>query len=153
MYVCMYVYVCMYIWKYIYIYLYIYLYIYMCMYVCIYVYVCVYVCMWMCIYVRMCICIYICINSLSSLFCATDRLLCWVRGQRTLQLSRAFKGCSRPIYIFFRQVGGIEMILPFFFFFFFFFRKCFVAWEFWSGLPFFNVGTFVSHGNGDESAF
>ena len=127
MYVCMYVCMCMYaciyenIYIYIYLYIYIYIYIYVCMYVCIYVYVCVYVCM--CIYVRMCICIYIYKLSLISVLCDGSSAVL-SQGSETLQLSRAFKGCSRPIYIFFRQVGGIEMILPFFFF---SFRKCFVA--------------------------
>ena len=116
MYVCMCMYACIY--ENIYIYLYIYLYIYMCMYVCIYVYVCVYVCMCMCIYVCMCICIYIYIYKLSLISVMCDGSSAVLsQGSETLQLSRAFKGCSRPIYIFFRQVGGIEMILPVFFFF------------------------------------
>ena len=116
MYVCMCVCVCMHV--YMKKYIYIYLYICMCMYVCMYIYVC----MCICIYVYMYICIYIYKLSLISVLCDGSSAVL-SQGSETLQLSRAFKGCSRPIYNFLSS----SRVYRDDFTFFFSFRKCFVA--------------------------
>ena len=114
----MYVCVCMHV----YMGIYIYIYIYVC--VCMYVYMCMHVYMYICVYVYMYIYIYIYIYKLSLISVLCDGSSAVLsQGSETLQLSRVFKGCSRPIYNFLSS----SRVYRDDFTFFFSFRKCFVV--------------------------